>query len=70
LSGGELGVATEIAWFIAACFAALSLYGWWFYFSVGPTHGAGAEIGVVAGSLALVAAAVAAWLKRRENRRR
>jgi len=63
-------MGTEIAWFVAACFGALSLYGWWFHFSVGPTHGAGAEIGVVAGVLALMAAGMAVWLKRRENRPR
>lgn len=28
--------------------AVLSAYGWWFHFTVGPTHGAGAEMGIVA----------------------
>jgi hypothetical protein len=50
---------------IAIVLGALSVYGWWFYFAVGPGHGPGIEIGIIAGQLALVALIAAAWLDSR-----
>lgn len=41
--------------------ALMSAYGWWFHFSAGPAHGAGAELGTLAGVVALVLAAVVFW---------
>jgi hypothetical protein len=35
----------------AVAAALLSAYGWWFHFNVGPTHGAGLELGIVGGLL-------------------
>ena len=49
-------------WFAAGVFGFGSLYGWWFYFAVGETHGAGAEIGIIPGVIALTVAGVAGWL--------
>jgi len=34
---------------VAAASALLSAYGWWFHFSMGPAHGPGREVGIVAG---------------------
>jgi|KBSSwiStaDraftv2_1062776.scaffolds.fasta_scaffold798640_3 hypothetical protein len=53
------------AWLVAALFAFGSLYGWAFFFLVGESHGAGAEIGLLSGALALIAAGCARWLRRR-----
>jgi hypothetical protein len=58
-----------IAWVVAAVFGCLSLYGWWFFLTVGPTHGPGAEVGLLAGGVASVAAGFAYWLQRRERER-
>jgi len=59
-----------IAIFIALIFGAVSTYGWWFHFTVGPAHGAGAEIGVVAGVLTLVGIGLAVWADRRRTLRK
>jgi hypothetical protein len=61
-------MAVGIAWIVAAIFGSLSLYGWWFYWSAGPTHGPGAEVGILAGAVAVIAAGFAGWLKWREKR--
>jgi hypothetical protein len=45
--------------------AVLSAYGWWFHVTVGPTHGAGAEMGILAGALTLVCIVTAVALDRR-----
>jgi len=42
-------------WLVAVVFGALSVYGWGFFFMVGPAHGPGLELGLVAGLVALVA---------------
>jgi hypothetical protein len=59
----------ELVWLVAALFGFGSLYGWWFYFVVGPSHGAGAELGILSGAIALLAAGCAGWLRRRDQRR-
>jgi hypothetical protein len=43
----------RLLWILTGVAAAISAYGWWFHFSVGPTHGAGQELGIVAGVLAV-----------------
>jgi hypothetical protein len=40
-------------WILTAATAVTSAYGWWFHFSVGPAHGAGLQLGVVAGLLSV-----------------
>jgi hypothetical protein len=62
-------MAFGIACLIAVVSGCLSLYGWWFHVSAGPAHGPGAEVGLLAGTAALVAAGVAGWLKWREQGR-
>lgn len=62
------GMALGIALLVVAVFGFLSLYGWWFYFSAGPTEGPGAEVGLLAGAIALAAAGIAGWLKWQERR--
>jgi len=47
--------------------ALASAYGWWFHFSVGPTHGAGWELGTIAGVLAAVAVVCARRLGKRST---
>jgi hypothetical protein len=42
---------TRVLWILTGAAALVSGYGWWFHFSVGSTHGAGLELGVVAGLL-------------------
>jgi hypothetical protein len=44
-----------IAVVAAMVLAAVSAYGWWFYFAVGPAHDAGFAIGIVGSMLAAVA---------------
>ena len=61
-------MAFGIICFVAAAFGCLSLYGWWFYITAGQAHGPGAEVGILAGAVALFAAGVAGWLKWRERR--
>jgi len=39
---------------VASAAALLSAYGWWFHFSAGPAHGAGREVGIVAGAVSAV----------------
>ena len=43
---------------VAAAAALLSGYGWWFHFSVGPAHGAGREVGIVAGVVSMASLAL------------
>ena len=62
-------MARLTAWVVAVLFGVLSLYGWWFYFSAGPAHGPGAELGLLAGTIAIVAVGIAGWLQWRERRR-
>jgi hypothetical protein len=62
-------VAIGVAWVVAAFFGFWSLYGWWFFFTVGQAHGPGLEIGVLAGAIAILAALVGASLKRKELKR-
>jgi hypothetical protein len=47
------------AWLVAVLCGALSLYGWAFFLMVGPSHGPGLELGVLAGVIALIAVRVA-----------
>ena len=54
--------------FIAAATALLSGYGWWFHFSVGPTHGAGRDIGMIAGVASIVSLALGWRLSRNRHR--
>jgi hypothetical protein len=44
-------VIVRLLWILTFATAFLSAYGWWFHFRVGPPHGAGQELGVVAGFL-------------------
>lgn len=46
-------------------FAVLSAYAWWFHVAVGPTPGAGAEIGIIAGALTLICVVAAVTLDRK-----
>jgi hypothetical protein len=62
-------MAKGIAMFVAALFALVSLYGFWFHASVGPSHGPGMEIGIVAGAAALVAGTVGISPASRDNGR-
>ena len=57
-----------LAWVTALLFGVMSAYGWWFHFNVGPTHGPGVEFGVIAGVVALAAAALGSWLKWRDRK--
>ena len=54
-------------WFAAAVFAFGSLYGWLFFFVVGEAHGAGAEIGIICGVIAVAIGSYALRLKRKEH---
>lgn len=49
---------------VAIVLEAISLYGWWSHFTIGPQHGAGLEVAMLAGQLALVAFISAMWLDR------
>jgi len=49
-------------------FALLSAYAWWFEFAVGPTHGAGAEVGLLSAVLAVVSVVVAIRVDRMNRR--
>ena len=46
-------------------FGIASAYGWWFHFSVGPAHGPGAELGILAGTATLAIVAWAVWSHRK-----
>jgi hypothetical protein len=50
----------RLLWILTAVTAAISAYGWWFHFNVGPTHGAGRELGIIAG-LVSVGTLLLAW---------
>lgn len=52
--------AIWLLWIVAGSTALMSAYGWWFHFTVGPTHGAGRELGIIAGLLS-VGAFTLAW---------
>ena len=56
-----------VAIFIAAVFAFVSLMGLWFHIAVGPSHGPGLEVAVVAGAIALLAGVTGAWLASGES---
>ena len=66
----------DLAWSTTGLFAVFSFWGWSFHFEVGPSHGDGALLGVVAGVVALLCATVAllcatvAWQLRRERKQR
>jgi hypothetical protein len=57
---------------LAAAFAGfISVAGWVFHFSVGPTHGAGMELGIIGGLVAVgLAAVVLRWSRRDDERQR
>ena len=57
-----------VLWLIAVVAGLFSLYGWWFHFSVGPSHGPGAELGVFTGAVALIVGSHAVRLHRRDRR--
>jgi hypothetical protein len=48
-------VARQLCWLFAVGGALLSAYGWAFHFYVGPSHGAGFEIGLVFGLISVAA---------------
>ena len=48
-------------------FAAVSAYGWWFYFAVGSAHDAGFAIGIVGAMLAAIALFFAIMVGGRNN---
>ena len=48
-------------------FAAVSAYGWWFYFAVGSAHDAGFAIGIVGAMLAAIALFFAIMVGGRSN---
>jgi len=50
---------TRLAVVGSAVCTAISLYGWWFHFSVGPAHGPGFEIGLIGAVVAVAALVVA-----------
>jgi len=52
---------------IGTAAALFSGYGWWFHFSVGPSHGPGREVGIVAGVVSVVSLALAWRLGRRRR---
>ena len=52
---------------IGVAAALLSGYGWWFHFSVGPAHGPGREVGIIAGLASVVSLAIG-WRLGRRNR--
>lgn len=47
-----------LSWLLGATSALVSGYGWWFHFAVGPAHGPGRELGVIAGVVSVAAFAV------------
>ena len=60
------GQAVKWGLIVAAIASALlSAYGWWLHFTVGPTHGPGAEVGIIAGGLTVVCFGGAIALDRR-----
>ena len=58
-------VGARTLWVLGMLLAIASAYGWWFHFSVGPAHGAGWELGAIAGVLAVVAVVCARRVGRR-----
>ena len=58
-AGESTGART--LWILGMLLAIASAYGWWFHFTVGPAHGAGWELGTIAG---LLAAAACVWARR------
>jgi uncharacterized membrane protein (DUF485 family) len=53
----------------AAFFGFISVAGWVFHFSAGPTHGAGIELGIIGGLCAVVLAIVVLRWSARDDRR-
>jgi len=66
-AGGEETLMLPFIWFAAAIFAFASLYGWLFFFLVGEAHGAGAEIGMICGVIAVAIGTYARRLQRKED---
>ena len=67
---GTMRLSTVRLWLAilaTIAFALLNGYGWWFHFSVGPAHGAGAEIGILGGVLAVGSGALAIWFDKRRG---
>jgi hypothetical protein len=61
-------LSARLLWIATAGFAVLSGFGWWVH-ARGPDDAGGLEIAIGAGGLALVAAAGAIVLQRRDHRR-
>jgi len=57
-----------LAFVLAFGFTLLSVYGWMFHFSLGPAHGAGAEVGILAGIAALVFIVISLVIVRQERK--
>jgi hypothetical protein len=51
-------VSVWMSWLVGGISAALSAYGWWFHFDVGPAHGPGKELGLIAGVVSLLSFAL------------
>ena len=60
-------MAKGVAMFFAALFTLASAWGFYFHFSVGPSHGPGLELGLLSGVLALVSGGIGFWLNAREG---
>lgn len=58
--------SARLVFVLGVVLAAISAYGCWFHFSLGPAHGAGIEIAIISGQLALAAFIAAVWLDRRD----
>lgn len=59
--------AVGLIWVVGVFSALLSGYGWWFYFTVEPTHGPGRELGIVAGLLSAAALTLGWRLRKRRS---
>lgn len=65
----SIGIFGMVAAFVLAFgFTLLSVYGWIFHFSVGPAHGAGAEVGLLAGVAAMVFIVISVLIIRQERK--
>jgi hypothetical protein len=62
-------IIRALLWLAASAAACLSVYGWLFHFNVGPTHGAGMELGIIAGVCAAGLSIVALRCKARDGHR-
>ena len=61
-------MALGIAWVVAAVFGLLSVMGGWFFLTLGDSHGPGSQIGLLAGSVAMLALVSGLRLKHRERK--